>query len=44
MVEKRKRLIRLEHLDTLTSMNILAFMLKGSGCNVEAILLVENCF
>lgn len=36
-----KRALREEGLDTLTSMNSLAFMLKSRSCNEEAISLVK---
>ncbi|KAH8727342.1 hypothetical protein GQ44DRAFT_725249 [Phaeosphaeriaceae sp. PMI808] len=36
--------LRDEHPDTLTSMNNLAFTLKGQGCNGETISLIEKCF
>ena len=32
-----------DHLDTLTSMNSLAFTWKGQGRDVEAVQLMEGC-
>jgi hypothetical protein len=40
-METRKRVLGEEHRDTLTSMNNLAFTLKGQGLNSEAISLME---
>jgi hypothetical protein len=42
-VEIRKRVLGLEHPDTLTSMNNLAFTLKSQGCDVDAIELMVEC-
>ena len=42
-METRKRVLGQEHPDTLTSMNILAFMWKAVGRDNKALELVENC-
>jgi len=39
-----KRVLGEEHLDTLTSMDNLAFTLKGQDHNDKAISLMERCF
>ncbi|KAH8724301.1 hypothetical protein GQ44DRAFT_618470, partial [Phaeosphaeriaceae sp. PMI808] len=43
VMETRKRVLGEEHPDTLTSMNNLAFTLKGQGLTNKAIPLMENC-
>ena len=42
-METRKRVLGLEHLDTLTSMNNLVFTFKSRGRKEDAILLIEKC-
>jgi hypothetical protein len=42
-METRKRVLGAEHPDTLTTMNNLAFTLKGCGQDAEAIKLMEKC-
>ena len=42
-VETRKRVLREEHPDTLTSIHDLAFTLKRQGHNDKAISLMEKC-
>jgi hypothetical protein len=43
VMETRKRMLGEEHPSTLTSINNLAFTLKGRGQNAEAIKLMEKC-
>ena len=43
-METRKRVLRAEHPDTLTSINNLAFTLKSQSCINEAVSLLEKCF
>ncbi|KAF2475564.1 uncharacterized protein BDR25DRAFT_350908, partial [Lindgomyces ingoldianus] len=44
VIETFKRVLGEEHPDTLTSMNNLAFTLKGQGYQGKAISLMEGCF
>jgi acyl-CoA synthetase (NDP forming) len=41
-METRKRVLGVEHPDTLTSMNNLAHTFHGQGCNEEATQLMEH--
>jgi Tetratricopeptide repeat len=43
MMETSRRVLGEEHLDMLTSMNILAFIMKGQGRKLEAIKLMAHC-
>ena len=42
-METRKTKLGVDHPDTMTSMNNLAFTWKGSGKEIEAIRLMEEC-
>ncbi|KUJ10971.1 uncharacterized protein LY89DRAFT_253247 [Mollisia scopiformis] len=42
-METRKTKLGVDHPDTLTSMNNLAFTWKGSGKEIEAVRLMEEC-
>ena len=42
-METYKRVLGKEHLDTLVSMNNLAFIWKGQGRDKEAIVLIKQC-
>ncbi|OCK91734.1 uncharacterized protein K441DRAFT_468809, partial [Cenococcum geophilum 1.58] len=44
VMETRKRVLRAEYPDTLTSINNLAFTLKSQSCIKEAVSLLEKCF
>jgi hypothetical protein len=44
VVETRKRVLREEYLDILTSINNLVFIFKAQGRNNKAILLIEKYF
>jgi hypothetical protein len=41
VIETRKRVLRAEYLDTLASINNLAFTLKGQGRDAEAVSLIK---
>ena len=43
VMKTRKTKLGVDHPDTLTSMNNLAFTWKGNGKEIEAVSLVENC-
>ena len=43
VMETFLRVLGEEHLDTLTSMNNLAFTLQGQGRNGEAVALISEC-
>jgi Tetratricopeptide repeat len=43
VLETGKRVLGGEHLDTLTSMNNLAFIWKFQGRDAEALALIEEC-
>ncbi|KAN0093887.1 hypothetical protein V8E51_017071 [Hyaloscypha variabilis] len=42
-METRKTKLGVDHPDTLTSMNNLAFMWKGNGKEIEAVRLMQDC-
>jgi hypothetical protein len=42
-METRKTKLGVDHPDTLTSMNNLAFTLKGNGKEIKAIRLMKDC-
>lgn len=42
MVETRKKKLRADHPDTLTSINNLAFIWRGHGRDIEALKLMEE--
>jgi hypothetical protein len=42
-METRKTKLGVDHPDTLTSMNNLAFTWKGNGKKIEAVRLMEDC-
>jgi hypothetical protein len=42
-METRKTKLRVDYLFTLTSMNNLAFTLKGNGKEIEAVRIMEDC-
>jgi hypothetical protein len=42
VMETSKTKLGVDHLDTLTSINNLAFTLKGNGKEIEAIRLIED--
>ncbi|KAL8864323.1 MAG: hypothetical protein Q9198_009940 [Flavoplaca austrocitrina] len=43
VMETRKTKLGMDHPDTLTGMNNLAFTWKGSGKEIEAVRLMEEC-
>jgi len=43
VIERRKRVVGLEHPNTLTSMNSLAWIWKDQNRDVEAIDLMSSC-
>ncbi|OCK93453.1 uncharacterized protein K441DRAFT_565195, partial [Cenococcum geophilum 1.58] len=44
VIETSLRVLRAEHLDTLSSLANLASTFKAQGRNDKAILLIEKCF
>ena len=43
VIETRKKKLKVDHPDTLASMNNLAFIWKGQGRDIEAIRLISEC-
>jgi hypothetical protein len=43
VIETRKKKLGFDHLDTLYSINNLAFTWKGNCKNIEAVRLMEDC-
>jgi hypothetical protein len=43
MIKTRKRVLRQEHPDTLTTMNNLAWTWKSQGRDIEAVGLMSEC-